>query len=98
MDTREAQSTSGIAPGTATMGPGLSGAEFLSGDILTRHWEAAPGNSPTAAGKRKSKPKPRKPSKPGRKPPKPKPTKRGPGCITTSLDDTCATHAGCDGC
>jgi hypothetical protein len=85
--------------GTLQAVPSGTGASFLYGDALTSLWNSDDGVALMAAKKKKKAParKPaRKPTrKPVRRPAKPKkkprPTRSGPGCMTT--DPTCGgTH------
>lgn len=71
--------------GTALMDPPASGAEFLTGDVLTTLWSAE-SDSVEMAKKKKKKPA-RKPAKKPKK--KPRRTKNRPGCMST--DPTCIT-------
>jgi hypothetical protein len=68
---------------------GLSGIEFLSGDVMKNLWDNGEAVMFMAAKKKKPAKKPGK--KPAKKTPKkkPRPTRNRPGCDTT--DPTCKT-------
>lgn len=63
---------------------GVSGLDFLSGDVMTQLWSADAGVVEMAAKKKPAKKAPAKKAKP-----KPRPTKNRPGCDTDV--PSCAT-------